>query len=147
MAFTLVYGMGYVGTAGMVWGWPLAMVGIQAVATSMAELASSMPTSGGLYYCSAVLAPPGWGPLASFLTGWSNWMGQVTGAPCVNYGNAAVILAAASVTHPDYAPKTWHTFLVTALLMLIHPCIASKPTRQIARLNAASTFVNVSPDL
>lgn len=41
------------------------MVFIQCVAMSMAELCSSMPTSGGLYYASAVLAPPGWGPLAA----------------------------------------------------------------------------------
>lgn len=58
-ASTLFYGMGYAGTAGMTWGWLVAMVGIQAVACSMAELCSSMPTSGGLYYASAVLAPPG----------------------------------------------------------------------------------------
>ena len=58
-------GLGYAGTAGMVWGWLIAMVFIQCVAMSMAELCSSMPTSGGLYYASAVLAPPGWGPLAA----------------------------------------------------------------------------------
>ena len=49
----------------MVWGWLIAMVFIQCVAMSMAELCSSMPTSGGLYYASAVLAPPGYGPLAA----------------------------------------------------------------------------------
>ncbi len=32
----------------MVWGWPIAMIFIQCVAMSMAELCSSMPTSGGL---------------------------------------------------------------------------------------------------
>lgn len=80
-ASTLYYGMGYAGTAGMTWGWILAMIGIQSVAMSMAELCSSMPTSGGLYYASAVLAPPGWGPFAAWLTGWSNWLAQITGAP------------------------------------------------------------------
>ncbi|KAI0587137.1 Amino acid permease [Pyrenophora tritici-repentis] len=58
-ASTLYYGMGYAGTAGMTWGWPLAMIGIQCIAMGMAELCSSMPTSGGLYYASAVLAPAG----------------------------------------------------------------------------------------
>lgn len=48
-ATTLYYGMGYAGTAGMTWGWLVAMIGIQSVAASMAELCSSMPTSGGLY--------------------------------------------------------------------------------------------------
>lgn len=84
-ASTLYYGMGYAGTAGMVWGWLIAMVFIQCVACSMAEICSSMPTSGGLYYASAVLAPPGWGPLAAWVTGWSNFLVQVTGAPAVDY--------------------------------------------------------------
>ncbi|KAG8988135.1 hypothetical protein FRB93_004290 [Tulasnella sp. JGI-2019a] len=144
VAVTLIYGMGYAGTAGMVWGWLLAMFGIQAVATSMAELSSAMPTSGGLYYCSAVLAPPSWAPLASFLTGWSNWIGQVTGAPSVNYGNAQMILAAASVANPKYVPQTYHTFLATVSLMLVHACISSMPTQYIARFNGASTLVNIS---
>lgn len=75
-ASTLYYGMGYAGRAGMTWGWLVAMIGIQSVASSMAELCSSMPTSGGLYYAAAVLAPPGWGPLAAWITGWSNWVSQ-----------------------------------------------------------------------
>ncbi|KAF7445947.1 Amino acid permease [Pyrenophora tritici-repentis] len=83
-ASTLYYGMGYAGTAGMTWGWPLAMIGIQCIAMGMAELCSSMPTSGGLYYASAVLAPGKWGPFASWLTGWSNWLCQITGAPSGN---------------------------------------------------------------
>lgn len=53
---------------------------------SMAELASSMPTSGGLYYAAAVLAGPKYGPLAAWITGWANWLVQVTGAPSVGYG-------------------------------------------------------------
>src|SRR5271170_3348292 len=43
-------------------------------------------SQGGLYYAAAVLAPPGWGPLAAWLTGWSNYIVQVTGAPSVDYG-------------------------------------------------------------
>lgn len=36
--------MGYAGTAGMVWGWIIAMIFIQCIAMSMAELCSAMPT-------------------------------------------------------------------------------------------------------
>jgi amino acid transporter len=39
-----VQGMGYAGTAGMVWGWIIAMIFIQCIAMSMAELCSAMPT-------------------------------------------------------------------------------------------------------
>ncbi|EIM79395.1 amino acid permease [Stereum hirsutum FP-91666 SS1] len=143
IATTLWYGMGYAGTAGMVWGWLIAMVGIQCVAMSMAELASSMPTSGGLYYAAAILAPEGWGPLASWITGWSNWIGQVTGAPSVDYGCAAMILAAASVYNPSYVPTNYQTFLLTVLLLLVHGAISSLPTRHIAIFNSVSTWLNM----
>ncbi|TKA44740.1 hypothetical protein B0A54_04691 [Friedmanniomyces endolithicus] len=142
-ATTLYYGMGYAGTAGMTWGWLVAMIGIQSVAASMAELCSSMPTSGGLYYASAVLAPPGWGPFAAWITGWSNWMGQVTGAPSVNYGTSAMILASASISNPNYTPTNYQTFLLTVLLQLIHGCMASLPTRWIGRVNSAGTTFNI----
>lgn len=86
VASTLSYSLGYSGTAGLTWGWIIAFVGIQCVANSMAELSSSMPTSGGLYYCVGVLAPPRWAPFLAYITGWSNWLGLVSGSPSVNYG-------------------------------------------------------------
>ncbi|RYO62384.1 putative amino-acid permease [Alternaria tenuissima] len=129
-ASTLYYGMGYAGTAGMTWGWIVAMIGIQCVAMSMAELCSSMPTSGGLYYASAVLAPPGWGPFAAWLTGW------------INYGIAAMILAAASINDPSYVPTDYQTFLLTVFIMILHAILSSMPTRWLAQFNSAGSTFN-----
>ncbi|BAE65061.1 unnamed protein product [Aspergillus oryzae RIB40] len=140
-ASTIYYGMGYAGTAGMVWGWIIAMVFIQCVAMSMAELCSAMPTSGGLYYAAAVLAPPGYGPFAAWITGWSNWIGQITAAPSVDFSLAAMILAAASIQNPDYVPTSWQTFLLTTLIMILHAAISSMPTKWVAQFNSwGSTF-------
>jgi len=141
-ASTLYYGMGYAGTAGMTWGWMVAMLGIQCVALSMAELCSSMPTSGGLYYAAAVLAPPGWGPFAAWLTGWSNWLAQVTAAPSVNYGVSAMILAAASINNPSYVPTDWQTFLLTVFIMILHAMLSSMPTKWLAHFNSAGSTFN-----
>ncbi|KAH7123910.1 amino acid permease-domain-containing protein [Dendryphion nanum] len=141
-ASTLYYGMGYAGTAGMTWGWIVAMIGIQCVACSMAELCSSMPTSGGLYYAAAVLAPPGWGPFAAWITGWSNWLAQVTAAPSVNYGVAAMILAGASIQNPDYTPTNYQTFLLTVFIMLIHGVMSSFPTKWLAQINSGGSTFN-----
>ncbi|KAJ0421771.1 amino acid permease-domain-containing protein [Aspergillus carlsbadensis] len=140
-ASTIYYGMGYAGTAGMVWGWIIAMVFIQCVAMSMAELCSAMPTSGGLYYAAAVLAPPGYGPYAAWITGWSNWIGQITAAPSVDYALAAMILAAGSIQNPGYVPTQWQTFLLTTLIMILHSGISSMPTKWVAHFNSwGSTF-------
>ncbi|KAK6524818.1 hypothetical protein TWF281_011716 [Arthrobotrys megalospora] len=142
-ASTLYYGMGYAGTAGMVWGWIVAMVFIQCVAMSMAELCSSMPTSGGLYYAAAVLAPEGYGPFAAWITGWSNWIVQVTAAPSVDYAMAAMILALGSMSNPDYIPTAYQTFLLSVLIMLLHGVISSMPTLWIARFNSVGTVINI----
>ncbi|KAI0428385.1 amino acid permease-domain-containing protein [Xylaria sp. FL1042] len=143
IATTMWYGIGYAGPAANTWGWLVSVVFILCIAASMAELASSMPTSGGLYYAAAVLAGPKYGPLAAWVTGWSNWFVQVTGAPSVNYGGAGMILAAASIVNPDYVPTSYQTFLLTTFLMIIHACISSMPTLWIAHFNSVGTTINV----
>ncbi|KAL7621465.1 GABA/polyamine transporter [Parahypoxylon ruwenzoriense] len=143
IATTMWYGLGYAGPAANTWGWLLSVVFILCVAASMAELASSMPTSGGLYYAAAVLAGPKYGPFAAWVTGWSNWFVQVTGAPSVDYGCAAMILAAASIMNPDYVPTNYQTFLLTICIMLSHACISSMPTLWIANFNSVGTVINI----
>lgn len=101
------------------------------------------PRSGGLYYAAAVLAPPGYGPFAAWITGWSNWMVQVTGAPSVDYALSAMILAAASITHPSYVPTDYQTFLLTVFIMIIHGFISSMPTLWIARFNSYGSTLNM----
>ncbi|KAJ5044927.1 GABA/polyamine transporter [Penicillium rubens] len=96
---------------------------------------------GGLYYAAAVLAPPGYGPFAAWITGWSNWIGQITAAPSVDYSLSAMILAAVSIYNPDYVPTTWQTFLLTTLIMVLHAGISSMPTKRVAQFNSwGSTF-------
>ena len=77
------------------------------------------------------------------LTGWSNWMGQVTGAPSVDYAMSAMVLAGASITHPNYVPTNWQIFLLTTLIMLIHGCISSMPTKWIANFNSVGSTFNI----
>lgn len=102
-----------------------------------------MPTSGGLYYASAVLAPKGYGPFAAWITGWSNWLAQVTGAPSVDYALSAMVLAAASITNPDYTPKKYEVWLLTTFIMILHGFISSMPTKWIAQFNSAGSTFNI----
>ncbi|KAH7122171.1 putative amino acid permease [Dactylonectria estremocensis] len=141
---TMWYGLGYAGPAANTWGWLLSVIFVLCVAMSMAELASSMPTSGGLYYAAAVLAGPKYGPLAAWITGWANWLVQVTGAPSVGFGCAGMILAVASMRNPDYVPTDWQTFLLTVFIMITQSFLSSMPTRWIANFNSVGTVINVA---
>ncbi len=50
------YGMNTGGPAIIVWGWPIVGAMTLMVGLAMAEVCSSFPTAGGLYYWSAKLA-------------------------------------------------------------------------------------------
>src|SRR6201989_1351336 len=50
------YGMNTGGPAIIVWGWPIVGIMTLMVGLAMAEVCSSFPTAGGLYYWSAKLA-------------------------------------------------------------------------------------------
>ncbi|GFP84695.1 amino-acid permease bat1 homolog [Phtheirospermum japonicum] len=63
-------GLAFGGPVTMVYGWPIVGLMTSLVGLSLAEICSAYPTSGGLYFWSAKLCGDGWGPFASWLTGW-----------------------------------------------------------------------------
>ena len=63
-------GLTFGGPATITFGWFVAGAFTMAVGLSMAEICSSFPTSGGLYYWSARLSGKRWAPFASWITGW-----------------------------------------------------------------------------
>ncbi|HET9093511.1 MAG TPA: amino acid permease, partial [Solirubrobacteraceae bacterium] len=65
--------------------WPVISCLILCVAFSMSELASAMPTSGGIYYWSSKLGGPGWG----WFTGWFNLIGLIACVASVDYAAAS----------------------------------------------------------
>ncbi|ODQ65642.1 amino acid transporter [Nadsonia fulvescens var. elongata DSM 6958] len=144
IATTLTYGVGYGGGPAMTWGWLVSMIGIQCVALSMAELCSAMPTSGGLYYAAAVLAPPKYGPFAAWITGWSNWLCQVTAAPSVNYSLSSMIMSCVTLHNPDWSPENWQIFLLASAFMLVQALISCMPTGAIARFNSLGSIFNIA---
>ncbi|KAL9105231.1 MAG: hypothetical protein Q9227_009558 [Pyrenula ochraceoflavens] len=144
IASTLSYNLAYSGLAGSVWGWVVAGILIQFVALAMAELCSSMPTAGGLYYASAVLAPEGYGPLCSWITGWANFMGQATGPCSVNYALASMMVTAAQIGNPSYTPETWHVYLTLLALLTVEGLLVMNSTKFLGYLNKVGTLINLA---
>jgi amino acid transporter len=68
--------------------WPLISVMILMVAFSMSELASAMPTAGGIYYWASKLGGAGWG----WFTGWFNLIGLVAVVASVDYVCATFLM-------------------------------------------------------
>ena len=87
------FGMVVGGPASSAYGWPLVGIMVTFVALAMAEVCSSYPTAGGLYYWSAKLAPGKSGPAWSWMTGWFNMLGQFAITAGIDFGAAAFIAA------------------------------------------------------
>jgi amino acid transporter len=82
------FGLNTGGPAVIVWGWPFVGIMTLFVGLAMAEVCSSFPTAGGLYYWSAKLAASN-GPAWSWFTGWFNFLGQVAVTAGIDFGAAA----------------------------------------------------------
>ena len=80
--FTTYYqGWNNGGPVAISWGWPIISAFILIISFCMAELASSYPTAGGIYWWSAKLGGPGWG----WITGWFNLLGLIAILASVDY--------------------------------------------------------------
>jgi len=82
------YGLSMGGPRQMLIGWPLVSLGTLAVALSMAELCSAIPTSGGMYHWSAELGGPMW----AWFTAWLNNIGLLAAIAGIDYGCAQFLL-------------------------------------------------------
>ncbi|GAQ81099.1 amino acid transporter protein [Klebsormidium nitens] len=107
MGVTGLYGWGFQngGPVSVVWGWFLTSIFCLFIASSMAELSSSLPTAGGLYPWFYVLAGPTWGPFWSWITGWYNFLGFVCGLAVIN-NIAANIIATQVVIATGPGPES-----------------------------------------
>ena len=56
---------------------------------------------------------------------------------------SAMTLAAASIGNPDYVPQSYQVFLLTVLILLIHACISSMPTKWLANFNLVGSTLNM----
>ncbi|KAH9890370.1 amino acid transporter [Cubamyces lactineus] len=133
---TLSFGLASGGHVGMVWGWFIPCLFVNCIAASMAELASSMPTSAGLYYFSAKLAPARYAALASWITGWANVTGQVTLVCSIDYTVAQMITTAVAVnTNGAVILGAAPTYGILLGILFAHGVMCSAATKVLARIN------------
>ncbi|KAI0832902.1 amino acid transporter [Trametes gibbosa] len=140
LSFPLVSG----GHVGMVFGWLIPCFFVMTIAASLAELTSAMPTSAGLYYFSAKLAPPRWAPLASWITGWANVTGQVSLVCSIDFTCAQMIVTALSVGSDGAINLgAGATFGILLAILFTHGIVCSAATSVLARLNIMYVIINI----
>ncbi|KAM0749165.1 APA family basic amino acid/polyamine antiporter [Meredithblackwellia eburnea MCA 4105] len=133
-----LYGLTTGGPGVMASGWIIVSFFTMFVALAMAEIVSSIPTSGGPYHWAALIAKPKYSAFAAWTTGYANLLGQVAVTTGISFGNAGLISTLGALHGFDVTPaKTVgiyagllvshglvNTFGVTTLGVLNHTSIA-----------------------
>jgi amino acid permease (GABA permease) len=135
------YGMSTGGPVIIVWGWPFVGIMTLFVGLSMAEVCSSFPTAGGLYYWSAKLAPRNPGAW-SWFTGWFNFLGQVAITAGIDFGCAFFINALLDIQW-GFDTRPWHTIVIFAAVLALHGIINQFGVDLIAKLNNVSVWWHI----
>jgi amino acid permease (GABA permease) len=135
------FGLNTGGPVMIVWGWPFVGLMTLLVGLAMAEVCSSYPTAGGLYYWAARLAPrnaAAW----SWFTGWFNFLGQVAVTAGIDFG-AAFFLNALLDLQWGFDARPWHTIALFAGILLLHGALNTFGVRVVALLNNVSVWWHV----
>src|SRR3954449_1541439 len=136
------FGMNTGGPVMIVWGWPIVGILTLFVGLAMAEVCSSFPTAGGLYYWAARLAPPKHAAAWSWFTGWFNFLGQVAVTAGIDFG-AAFFLNAFLDLQFGFDSRPWHTVLLFALILLVHGLLNTFGVKLVALLNDISVWWHI----
>jgi len=139
-----LFAMNTGGPAVMTLGWLFVGVFVIVVALGMAEVASSYPTAGGLYYWSAKLAEEAGadGARWSWFVGWFNLVGQVAVTAGIDFGlafftNAFLFLQFGVPVDPP------HTILIFGIMLILHALLNTFGIRLVALLNDVSVWWHI----
>ncbi|HXC81473.1 MAG TPA: amino acid permease [Trebonia sp.] len=136
------YGMVTGGPVLITWGWLFVGVMTLFVGLAMAEVCSSYPTAGGLYYWSAKLAPRN--PAAwSWFTGWFNFLGQVAITAGIDFGAAFFLNALLDLEWGFTTSTHWHTIVLFAAILVLHSVLNQFGVRLISVLNNVSVWWHI----
>ncbi|EEC72150.1 hypothetical protein OsI_05181 [Oryza sativa Indica Group] len=148
---TTTYGTGlrYGGPVSMTLGWLVVSAFNGCVALSMAEICSAYPTSGGLYYWSAKLAGKEWAPLASWVTGWFNIVGQWACTTSVDFSLAQllqviILLATGGANGGGYMASKYVVLAIYSVILILHGLINSLPIHWLSWFGQLGAFWNVA---
>jgi amino acid permease (GABA permease) len=132
------YGMNTGGPVDMNIGWPVVGLFVLMVGLAMAELASSFPTAGGLYYWSAKLGgknSAAW----SWFTGWFNLLGQVGVTAGIDFGLALFADALLNALFQYPSTPGW-IVLIYAVVLFLHGLLNTFGVGVVALLNDISVW-------
>jgi amino acid transporter len=134
-SYSIAFNQG--GPVAITWGWLIVGLFCTFVALALAEIASTYPTAGGLYFWASKLpgGSPGWG----WFTGWFNLVGQIAVTAAIGYGCAIFGTSLLNLLW-DYPTSSGWIYFLYGLILLGAGLINMLRVPITAALNAFSAW-------
>ncbi|SCW03284.1 LAFE_0G07052g1_1 [Lachancea fermentati] len=133
------------GMVSFIWGWLISGAFILSIGAAMSEMASAIPTSGGLYYYTYYYAPPKFKSVLSFVIGNSNTLALTAALCSIDYGLAEEILSIVVISRDgDFNITNGKTYGVYAAGIVATMILTSFATVAVSKLQTFSIISNLS---
>lgn len=90
--------------------------------SGLLQLASSIPSAGGVYHWASVTPGPRYGRVVGFYAGWLNFFGWIFDLASIASIPANVVVQMYAIFHPDLVIAPWHIYI--AFLITTWSCAA-----------------------
>ncbi|KAF4441675.1 cholin permease [Fusarium albosuccineum] len=132
------------GPPGVLYEFIVVSVFYWAVAASIAELASAIPSSAGVYHWASVTPGRRWGRMIGFFAGWWNYLAWVLGCASMSSILANTIVQMYALNHTSFVAQPWHvfvTYIITTWIACASVCLANSA---MPALNKFGVFIIVA---
>lgn len=111
------------------------------VAASIAELASAIPSSAGVYHWASVTPGRRWGRAVGFFAGWWNYLAWVLGCASMSSILANTLVQMYALNHAGFVAEPWHvfvTYIITTWIACAAVCLCNSA---MPNLNKFGVFI------
>ncbi|KAK9769713.1 putative Choline transport protein [Seiridium cardinale] len=111
------------GPTGLIYGLIVAVFYYSFIGLSLAELASSVPTAGGVYHWATIAAGPKWGRSVGFFVGWINFYGWLFDLAALVQIASNIVVQMYATYHADYVGEPWHVYIAYVLILWLSTAV------------------------
>ncbi|MCM2576345.1 amino acid permease [Streptomyces meridianus] len=129
------FGLGTGGPAVMIWGWVGVGLMVMLVGAALAEVTSSFPVSGALYFMADQLGSRKWG----WYTGWLNLLGLLGAIAGIDYG-AALFTGAFLNLQWGFESSPASVMVIFLCILVLHATANLFGVRLVSILNSVSVW-------
>ena len=135
------------GPPGILYEFITACIYYAFIGASIAELASAVPSSGGVYHWASITPGAKWGRIIGFFTGSLNFFGWIFDLASIASIPANVAVQMYAVFHPGFVIQAWHTYIAFVIITWLCTAFVIFCNRLIPYLQHAGLFLIVGGGL